>query len=198
MKAIIDAKDLKELVDKTKRFVGDNYNNKMMRYIHIVVNADEQEVRAEAVDGHRFSVAYCRLKDGNESFECFITPDIPKITKSDMYAEIEINEDKAFVTVGDSIRGYRQPEGEFYDLSSMTKTDKEPAIQIGFDTKLLAEALQSVKDKKSTHNVARLYFYNPAAPVLIRSNEKDIAGVLPVRISSEEWEGDAKKQTDGN
>ena len=40
MKAIIDAKDLKDLVNKTKRFVGDNYNNKMMRYIHIVVNAE--------------------------------------------------------------------------------------------------------------------------------------------------------------
>ena len=143
-------------------------------------------------------MAYCQLKGGNEFFECFITPDIPKITKVDLFAEIEINGDKAFVTVGDSIRGYRQPEGEFYDLSSMTKPDKEPAIQIGFNAKSLAEALQSVKDKKSTHNVARLYFYNPAAPVLIRSNEKDIAGVLPVRISSEKLEGDAKNNLYGN
>lgn len=89
MKAIIKAQDMKDLIEKTKRFVCKNYNNMMMRYIHIVVDAEKMEVRAEAVDGHRFSVAYCKLADGKESFECFITQEIPKITRCDEYVEIE-------------------------------------------------------------------------------------------------------------
>ncbi len=192
MKAVIRVKDMKDLVDKTRRFVSKNYNNNMMRFIHIVVDADKQEVRAEAVDGNRFSVAYCKAREADESFDCFITPEIPKITKYDMYAEIELNGDKAFVTVGDSIRGYRQPDGTFFNLQQIINPAGEPAIKVGFDTKLLAEALQSVKDNGSTHNSARLYFYNSKAPVIIRSNEKDVAGVLPLCIRADEWDKDGE------
>lgn len=192
MKAVIKAQDMKDLVEKTRRFVCKNYNNTIMRYIHIVVDAEKREVRAEAVDGHRFSVAYCELTDGKESFECFITQDIPKITRCDEYVEIETDGDKAFITVGDNIRGYRQPKKPFFDILQMIETteDKEPAIKIAFNSKLLAEALQSVKDVGNKYNTARLYLYNPAAPVLIRSNEKDVAGVLPIHISVEKWEKD--------
>ena len=192
MKAVIKAQDMKDLIEKTKRFVCKNYNNTMMRYIHIVVDAEKREVRAEAVDGHRFSVAYCKLADGKESFECFITQEIPKITRYDEYVEIETDGDKAFITVGDNIRGYRQPKKPFFDILQMIETteDKEPAIKIAFNSKLLAEALQSVKDVGDKYNTARLYLYNPATPVLIRSNEKDVAGVLPIHISVEKWEKD--------
>lgn len=170
----------------------------MMRYIHIVIDADKHEVRAEAVDGNRFSVAYCKLTEADRSFECFITPGIPKITRGDTYAEIEMNGDKAFITVGDDIRGYRQPTGRFLDLVQLINPVEEPSIRIGFDAKLLAEALQSVKDYESTHNMARLYMYNPAAPILIRSNEKDVAGVLPLRIAVEKWEKDKEMMKERN
>lgn len=193
MKAVIKAQDMKDLVEKTKRFVSKN-NNEIMRFIHIVVDVEKQEVRAEAVDGHRFSVAYGKLVEADETFECFITPDIPKITRYDEYAEIETDGDKAFVTVGDSIRWYRQPKRPFFDILQMIKTteDEEPAIKIAFNSKLLAEALQSVKDADDRYNTARLYLYNPAAPVLIRSNEKDVAGVMPMHITAETREKDAE------
>lgn len=192
MKAIIKAQDMKDLIEKTKRFVCKNYNNTMMRYIHIVVDAEKREVRAEAVDGHRFSVAYGKLVETDESFECFITQEIPKITRCDEYVEIETDGDKAFITVGDNIRGYRQPKKPFFDILQMIETteDKEPAIKIAFNSKLLAEALQSVKDVGDKYNTARLYLYNPAAPVLIRSNEKDVAGVMPIHIPAKKWEKD--------
>lgn len=194
MKAVIKAQDMKDLVEKTKRFVSKNNNNEMMRFIHIVVDAEKQEVRAEAVDGHRFSVAYGKLVEADESFECFITPEIPKITRYDEYVEIETDGDKAFVTVGDSIRGYRQLKKPFFDILQMVETteDKEPAIKVAFNSKLLAEALQSVKDASDKYNTARLYLYNSKAPVLIRSNEKDVAGVLPINITAEKWERDAE------
>lgn len=195
MKAVIDAQSLKDLVDKTKKFVSKNNYNMMMNYIHIVVDAEKREVRAEALDGHRFSVAYCKLKQGEESFECFITPEIPKVTKHDMYAEIELDGDKAFVTVGDCIRGYRQPQGKFYDLQQIIKPENDPVVKVGFNAKLLAEALQSVKDHESTRNAARLYIYSDSkAPVLIRSNEKDIAGVLPMNIDGRKWERDSEQE----
>lgn len=187
MKAVIKAQDMKDLVEKTKRFVSKDCSNEMMRFIHIVVDAEKQEVRAEAVDGHRFSVAYGKLVEADETFECFITPEIPKITRYDEYAEIETDGDKAFVTVGDRIRGWRQPKRPFFDILQMIKTteDEEPAIKITFNSKLLAEALQSVKDADDRYNTASLYLYNPAAPVLIRSNEKDVAGVMPMHIAAE-------------
>lgn len=190
MKAVIDAQSLKDLVDKTKRFVSKNFNNEMMRYIHIVVDAEKREVKAEAVDGHRFSIAYCKLTQGEESFECFITPDIPRVTKYDISAEIELVGDKAFVTVGDSIRGYRQPKGSFLDLRKIIKPVDVASVKIGFNVKLLAEALQSVKDHESTYNAARIYIYDDKQPMIIRSNEKDIAGVLPTHIDGRKWQMD--------
>lgn len=190
MKAVIDAQSLKDLVDKTKRFVSKNFNNEMMRYIHIVVDAEKREVRAEAVDEYRFSVAYRNLVQGEESFECFITPDIPKVTKHDISAEIELDGDRAFITVGDSIRGYRQPKSTFYDLRQFIKPVDDATVKIGFDAKLLAEALQSVKDHTSTHNAARIYIYDDKQPMIIRSNEKDIAGVLPMHITDSKWTSD--------
>lgn len=190
MKAVIDAQSLKDLVDKTKRFVSKNFYNEMTRYIHIVVDAEKREVRAEAVDGHRFSVAYCKLTQGEESFECFITPDIPRVTKYDISAEIELDGDRAFVTVGDSIRGYRQPKGTFCNLRQIIKPVDDATLKIGFNAKLLAEALQSVKDHESTYNAARIYVYDDKQPMIIRSNEKDIAGVLPLHIDSRKWQMD--------
>ena len=192
MKAVIDAQSLKDLVEQTKRFVSKNFNNEMMRHIHIIVDAEMQEVRAEALDGHRFSVAHCKLLNGDESFECFITPEIPKVTKYDITAEIELDGDKVFVTVGDSIRGYRQPQGKFYDMQQIIKPTAEPAIKVGFNAKLLAEALQSAKDHESTYNAVRVYVYNDKAPILVRSNEKDVVGVLPLHINGCKWERDAE------
>lgn len=190
-KAVIDAQSLKDLVDKTKRFVSKNCNNVLMNYIHIIVDAEKQEVRAEALDGHKFSLAHCKLKQGEKSFECFITPEIPKVNKYDSDAEIELIDNKAFVTVGDSIRGYKQPEGKFYDFQQIIKPVDETVLKRGFDSKLLAEALQSVKDSESARNAARLYLFgDERAPVLIRSNEKDVVGVLPMHIDGRKWESD--------
>ena len=72
MKAIIDAQSFKNAIEKTKKFVSKNSYNLLMKYIHIVVDAKSQEVLFEALDGHRFSRAYTKLLQADESFECFI------------------------------------------------------------------------------------------------------------------------------
>ncbi|MBO5025964.1 MAG: hypothetical protein J6C86_07475 [Bacteroidaceae bacterium] len=188
MKAIIDAQSFKNAIEKTKKFVSKNSYNLLMKYIHIVVDAKSQEVLFEALDGHRFSRAYTKLLQADESFECFIGTNIPKIERHDISAEIECDGDRVLVTVGDGIMGYRQPEGKFFDLEKIANPETEPVVKLGVNGKLMAEALNSVKDLTTTCNLSRLYIYGPKDPVFIRSNEKDVAGVLPLNVNWDRYE----------
>ena len=62
MKAILDAKEFKRLIDNTKKFTRwEDGNNKMMQYIHVVIDAKSMEIKAEALDGYRISIEYGKL-----------------------------------------------------------------------------------------------------------------------------------------
>lgn len=187
MKATLTTNSLKKIVDGTKRFVASNDNSPLMQYIHIVVDAEKQEIKAEALDGHRFSIEHAELTECDESFDCFIKPAIPKITKFNYYAEIELVNGKAYVTVGDSIIGYKQPEGKYFELSKIiADTEKvEPKAKIAVQSKLLADALTSITVPKDYRNTAKIEIREPQQVIIIRSGENDIKGVLPIRVA--EW-----------
>lgn len=185
MKAILKAVDLKKIFNGTKKFVGTGVGIAIMQYIHIVVTEDE--VRFEALDGHRFSVEYASVVSVDKPFECFIRPEIPKISKYDEYAEIELESGAAYITVSDRIIGYKQPAEKAYDLQKLVDeySKKEIKAKIGVNSRLLADALNSITDQKTTNNLAKIEICNPSEPIIIRSNEKDIKVVLPVKIA--EW-----------
>ena len=194
MKATMDAIEFKILINKVKKYVGKTNSNKIMTYIHLIVDACSNSIRAEAVDGHRFSVAYGNLLDTDgDSFECFLQPDImPRITKRDRNEiKIEMVGNKLLLSVKDQIVGYVQPDGQFFDLDKLINVEIEPTFRIGFNASLLAESLKSVLSS-SRNNQARLYFYGESSLVLIRSNERDVAGVLPLRISEDTWRKDVE------
>lgn len=191
MKVKIMASDLKRIVDGTKKFLSKNNYNKLMNHICLEVDITKGTIRATALDGHRVSVEYAKIVEGNESFTCYIKPNVPKISKKDIYAEIEVVGEKAYVTVGESITGYIQPQGTLLHSIKTLFEDLEkvsPIASIGVDAILLKEALESV-DKQDKAYV-KIDIRQPHQPIVItptrQSKRDNVKIVLPVRLPSGE------------
>lgn len=183
MKAIIDAMEFKRLIDNTKRFVKNYESNKLMQYIYLEVNAETKEIKATALDGHRISIEYGKVKEAGESFKCYVKPMIPKITKRDMYVELELVDKKAYITVNDNIMGYLQPEGEYFKTDKLiSDLEEKPALaSIYVDAKLLEEALKSTANAYYSKYV-KVEIRDKKDPVIIRSKGGNIKLVLPVNV----------------
>lgn len=186
MKAIINATDFKNLIGNAKAFLRNDYINKMMSYILLEVNAEAKEIKATALDGHRVSIETVSIKEADESFKCFIRPNIPKITKNDHFAELELKDNRCFVTVSESIVGYIQPEGKFYDVKKIvTDTEKTDATaSVLVNASLLKEALNSVKIEGNSDNYVKIEIREKHMPIVIRygkrPNRNNTKLVLPV------------------
>lgn len=184
MKVIINAMEFKRIVDNTKKFVSKYESNKLMLYIYLQVNAETKEVKATAVDGHRISVEYTTAREVDESFNCYIKPVIPKITKNDRYVELELVDKKAYITVNDNIMGYKQPEGEYFKTDKMVQDleAKEPTASIWVDPTLLKQALESAS--YGYREAVKIEIRDKKDPILIKrkKGQKDIKLVLPVNV----------------
>jgi len=187
MKCKLNASDFKRIIDNTKKFT--RIDAEKMQYIHLIINADKKTIRAEALDGHRASVEYAKIVETDCSFECYVKPVIPKITKNDEFAELEIDKNRLFVTVGDTITGYIQPEGDFYDLDKVASdaTKNEPFRTIGVDPIVLKDALDATKNSGFYRPLAKIEIREPNEAIVIRSGGKDIEEnlkmVLPIKIN---------------
>lgn len=188
MKAKLDAGEFKRIIDNTKRFVGDKTDPALMQWIYLEIDAKEKLIRATALEGHRISVEYAKLEYADTSFNCYIRPAIPKITKYDNYAELEVAKNRLYVQVGESIIGYVQPEGEYYPVDKMLKEyqEKEKMITVGVNAKYLKDAMDSIHVYDSDRKIAKIDIYDPKSPVIIRSGRKgereNLKVVLPVNI----------------
>jgi len=187
MKVKLRASDLKRIVDGTKRFLSKNDYNKLMCYIYLEVDAEKMEIKATALDGHRVSVEHAGVVEVDESFKCYIKPNIPKITKHDLYAELELLDKKAYLTVGEDITGYVQPGSIYYDAKKfINDVEKEPIkASVGVNVQLFKEALESVA-KESRY--VKIEVREPNQPISIIPTEKSLSAnckyVLPVNIAS--------------
>lgn len=187
MKVKLNAFDLKRIVDGTKKFISKYETNKLMTYIYLEVDAEKKEVKATALDGHRVSVEYAQAVEVDESFACYIRPNIPKISKSDLYAELELVNEKAYLTVGENITGYVQPEGMYFNVNKlMDDLAKEPIVAtIGVDATLLKEALDSIP--KGYKPCVKIEIRQPKQPIVItpvrKGEEQNCKIVLPVYIT---------------
>lgn len=192
MKAIISAKEFKRIIDNTKKFLGPSYGH--MDWIYLKLDAEKKLVKATALDGHRISIEYAMLEDVDESFSCYVKPNIPKITKSDISAELELENNKLYITVGNSITGYIQPEGEYYKTDNMISDIEEqvPIRTIGVNAKFLKEAMESISASISNNrSIAKIDIRNPVDPIVIRSGggkgkKENLKIILPIRLAYEE------------
>lgn len=151
MKAKIDATDFKRIIDNTKRFTGSECSGSKFSWIYLQIDAESKAIRATALDGHKISIEFAAVSEADESFSCYIKPNIPKITRHDSYVDIEVSNNRLYVQVGESIMGYVQPEGEYYGTEKMINDllSTPKALTIGVDATLLKEALASIRDRKS-------------------------------------------------
>lgn len=190
LKAIIDATVFKNLVNNAKAFVERDsiYTNKMLTYIFVEVDASNKEIKLIALDGHRISVETAQIIEADESFKCFIRPNIPKITKNDRFVELELNmnDGKCFVTVSESIVGYKQPQGEYFDYKKLIRDaeNQEAKASILVDASLLKEALNSVKTEGNIRDYVKIEIRDKHLPIVIRYGKKrdrsNLKLVLPV------------------
>lgn len=190
MKAIIEANELKRIVDNTKRFVG--VNDKRMEYIRLEIDAEKKMIRAVALDGYKLSVEYAKIQDTDESFICYIKPVIPKITRSTEHAVIELSGDRVLIQADESIMGYVQPSFDYYDVDKLIKEEMEKEIirTIGVNAKYLKDALVSAKDSMRSRDIIKIDVRNPNEPLMMRSMGYDglpenIKIILPVLINKE-------------
>lgn len=193
MKCLIDADALKCLVNNTKKFLNkDGYgNSKMMQYIYLEIDAEAMLAKATAVNGYSISVEYAKCLECDQSFTCYIKPNIPKITKRDRLAELELIDNKLYVTVGENIVGFVQPKDSFYKVDDLVnKTlEKEPRASIYVDKNLLLAAVQSL-DSLDYKKPVRIEIREKNEPVVIRTDINNIRFVLSKNVSDvERWEG---------
>lgn len=192
MKAKIPAVDFKRIIDNTKRFVGPEWKGDKMSWIYLTVDGLSKTVKAMALDGHKVSIEYADLVEAEESFTCYIKPNIPKITKHDDYVNIEVANKRLYVEVGEIITGYVQPKGEYYKVNEMLNgfANDKPKLTIGVNATLLKDALASISDYGDRIHLAKIDLRGPKDAIVIRSGARDkrenIKIVLPVNIRSEE------------
>ena len=191
MRAVIEAEEFKQIINATKKFVGDT-SNRMMSYIYLEINADLKEIRATALDGYRVSIEYAKVKEVDESFNCFVKPIIPKVTKYDRDAVLEMVDNKLLITVGNNITGYIQPEGEYFKVDDLIKnlSAYEMGATIWVNPTMLKAALENVADMQYRKAVKLIIPKNPKAAIRVESGikreKRNLKFVLPVRGMEEE------------
>ena len=192
MKAILDAKEFKRLIDNTKKFTvgSSNGNNKMMEYIHVVIDAKSMEIKAEALDGHRVSIEYGKLMEVDESFACYISPKIPVITRGVHNAELELVDKKLLIRLGEFIVGCVQPEGEYYKVDELLgdMENVDPVRTVGLNAVYLEDAMKAAKNIVTNwRSVVEVDIREPHQPVVIRSgrrqDKQNIKIIFPVHIN---------------
>jgi DNA polymerase III sliding clamp (beta) subunit (PCNA family) len=195
MKARLYASEFKRLIDNTKRFVSTEYcSDGRMNWIYLEINAELKTIKATALDGRKISVEHGEIIESDESFSCYIKPNIPKICKSDRYVDLELRGNRLYAEIGDSIQGYVQPEGEYYKVNEMLEgmMKNKKTMTIGFDANLLKDALASIGKFGERIPIAVIDLYDPKCPIIIKSgkrgNKRNIKAVLPVNISYEQEE----------
>ena len=187
MKCKVRANDLKRLVDNTKKFLGSAGYQKLMQYIYLEVDVEENIVKATALNGYAVSEEYGMCVEADQSFSCFIKPNIPKITKKDMYAEIELINGKCYITVGENIVGFVQPEGEYYKTHDMILDweNTKPLAVVCMRKDLLLAAVQSLNH--DYRQEVRIEIREGKTPVIFRTDANNTRYVLPFHNSN--WEG---------
>lgn len=191
MKARISATDFKRIIENTKRFTGVEWAGQKYPWIYLQIDAEAKSISATALDGHRISVEFADIEEADESFSCYIKPNIPKIKKHDQYTDLEVSNNRLLVQVGESIMGYVQPEGEYFKIDKMMRElmEQPKALTIGVDANLLKDALASISNYGDRIPVAKIDLRGPKDAIVIRSGARgkreNLKIVLPLNMREE-------------
>ena len=191
MKAIMKAKNLKVLIEATKKFLAQSNSKPCSQYIRLEFDCDHDTVTAVGVDGYKLSVEHSIAEYIDESFVAYIKPSIPKHGKEDT-AIIELTDKRCTIQIGDTITGYVQPVDNYLDSkNTLEETENTPVqYRIGFNPDLLIDALQSAKASNggTSQRHVVLEFRSPLHPIIFKTGEhrENIKLICPVRIKEED------------
>lgn len=181
-KATMHTAAFNRLIEATKAFCAKNNTKPIHNYIRLEFHSKSDEVVAVAVDGFRLSVEHA-VATSEEDFCVYVRGNVklPKNTTVD----IELVDNEAMFRCDGFVFGYQQPIGEFLNWENVIPKG-ETTLRIGFNGEYLLSALQAAKTSVGgTYKTpVILEFRSPIEPVLIRTNEKDVKMVLPVRIKN--------------
>ena len=178
MRAIIDYKEIKKIINSLKKFVSYRTANRMIR---MEFDKEGQTVKAIATDGYKLQVKVAPLIAIDESFIAYIRPEIPNVKGASM-AEIVADNKGASLTV-DYITLYSNaPNGEFlnYQEAYNSIVKNSPFATIAFDPDLLADALKTLKNGKKAP--ITLEIRGKLEPMIIREKGEAYTLVLPMRV----------------
>lgn len=190
MVVTINKKDFIRVMKAIKPFTREaDYFNKSekMQYIHIVVDSENQEVKFEALDGHRFAIEYLDC-NADQSFEAYVKPsslwrtDVERVT-------ISIQNNFTIVDFGWYSLKYELPVGEYYNLSTMVeRANSNPVRRIGVNPQFMIDAMKNLDDSKGKA-IAIMEVFEPSEPIIIRDkvDERNIRGILPIRIDERQY-----------
>lgn len=181
----MDSDEFKRIIKALKPFT--RIDSEKMKYIKIDIDSKNQEIRFEALDGHRIGIEYLKC-EADENFTVYITPFTPW-KSMDRFAEIELKDQKVYITMGNQIIGFKQPDIEWFDTASMLKELQEQEIKskIGVDPSLLAESIKYFS-VISRSPVVKMEIREPNQAIIIKNamEPRNMRLVLPTRISN--WE----------
>lgn len=169
------------LIDATKAFCSKTNRNPCYLFIRLEFHAETDEVVAVAVDGFRLSVEHA-VANSEEDFFIYVQSNIKLPGNS--VAEFELVDGEAIIRCNGFIFGYKQPQGEFLDWKNVIPTS-DVQYKIAFNGDYLLSALQAAKASVGSHfkTPVVLEFRTPLDPIILRTNEKDVKMVLPVRMN---------------
>ena len=144
-KAIVDTKEFKRIIKALKPFT--RLDVIRMQYIRVNINNKTQEIKFEALDGHRIAVEYLKCET-DTSFTAYIKPFNLMATR-EKFTEIELINEKVYITMDEYSFGFKQPSQEWYETENLIKKceKEEPVLKVGVNAKLLMDALKNVKQK---------------------------------------------------
>ena len=184
--AKIYTNDLNRMIAATKSFVSDNDHKPSYQYIKLEFHAEDNQVVAMAVDGHRMSVEHSVISDCDEDFVAFVKSNTKLPSKQ--YATISLTDDgkEAVIRCCGFSFGYTQPKDSGFEWKKAIPTS-EVKYRIGFNGNYLLSALQAAKVSagESFRQPVILEFRSNVEPILLRTNKEDIKMVLPVRIKED-------------
>lgn len=186
MKAHINGDSLNKLMAGVKRFVKTTESKTQLNnYIQLEFSKSNCNVTATATDGHKLSIEHSLCNMVDEDFTAYVLPTLRKF-KKDTAVFITLIEDDLFFDLGNESQGYRQPKtGVFLDCREVVRTleQTEPIYRIGFDPKLLIEALQSAKESgHDFRNKIIMEFRGDKDHIIFKTGDNNVKLILPVRI----------------
>ena len=182
-KASMTTSAFNRLIDATKAFCSKTNRNHCYLFIRLEFHAETNEVVAVAVDGFRLSAEYA-CANSEEDFFIYVRSNIKLPGNS--VVDFELVDGEAIIRCNGFIFGYKQPDDKFLDWGKVIPTS-DVQYKIAFNGDYLLSALQAAKASvgKSFKTHVVLEFRSPLDPIVIRTNEKDVKMVLPIRINDE-------------